>query len=379
MVFAWFALVLASTTPVDTATPATTASLRTVVLGIAARRDVADTHLADALSDVVLDVYAKDRARSAIGRDDIRRVLDLQADRATLGCDSDKCLAEIAQALDAKRIVTGSIDKLAGGYLVTLNELDATSFVAVARGQKQLPLDEALLVAGVRALAEDLLAQSPLGAAGGVVANAGSIDVVTDPRGASVEIGGIAMGKSPTRADNLAVGMQRVRLLRDDYDTVTVEVPVLPVGTTVVNAQMCIARALAQQNLAARRARWRSDDAWHQGIGWAKVGSGALLGAAGGLLALGGVAGAGGYAVVGGLVGAGLGAGVVAWGVIDLLNPPPPPEPEWELRRVVTVTPPSGEVRTVVLQQAPAHASPAHAEASTAAPTATAPTESAPH
>jgi hypothetical protein len=44
-----------------------------------------------------------------------------------------------------------------------------------------------------------------------------------------------------------------------------------------------------------------------------------------------------------GLVIGGVGAGVVAWGVIDLLNPLAPPVAEWELERKVTVTPPSGQ------------------------------------
>ena len=59
-------------------------------------------------------------------------------------------------------------------------------------------------------------------------------------------------------------------------------------------------------------------------------------------------AAAGGYGV------GALGGGLSVWGVVDLVNPPPPPVPEWEVERKVTVTPPAGtgEAKVQLLQPA---------------------------
>src|ERR1044071_8453666 len=114
----------------------------TVIMGIIARRGVEDPKLAAALSDVIQGVYAKDVRRKVIGRDDIARVLDLEAQKQSMGCDSDKCLAEIGQALDAQRIVTGSLDKIGDGYMVTMTEIDAKSLEPVGREQERVKADE---------------------------------------------------------------------------------------------------------------------------------------------------------------------------------------------------------------------------------------------
>jgi hypothetical protein len=123
---------------------------------------------------------------------------------------------------------------------------------------------------------------------------------------------------------------------------------------------MRILRALAEKNLEARRAAWREKDQWHTIGGWTKAGVGSVVAAGGALYGVGGLLqqqGGNGQALVGFGVG-GLGAGVLAWGVLDLLNPPPPPVPEWEVERKVVVKPPAGagEQRVQVLQPAVAPA-----------------------
>jgi PEGA domain len=329
--------------------------LRTVILGVSARRGMDDKQLAAALTDVVQGVYGTDASRTVIGRDDIMRVMELEADKQQLGCDSDKCLAEVGAALDAARLVTGSIDKLGDGYMVTLSEIDAKSLVAVGRVQARTSTDENQLVDTVTQLANDLMKKSSLQTATGlVVANAGSLEVSSDPRGAKVLLSGSEMGASPTKIDNLATGTQKLRLVRDDYEPVEVDVPIYPGGTTKVNAELRIIRPLAEKNLEMRQAAWREKNQWHTVGAWTKVGAGGVVGVLGGLW--------GGASLLGGNTGAGIlglgiggvGAGFLAWGVLDLLNPPPQPVPEWEMERKVTVTPPNGhgEQQVHVIQAA---------------------------
>jgi hypothetical protein len=325
--------------------------MRTVILGITARRGVDDPKLAAALTDVVQGVYATDVRRIVIGRDDITRVLQLEADKQSMGCDSDKCLAEVGQALDAQRIVSGSLDKIGDGYLVTLSEIDAKSLEGVGRAQDRAKLDENALVDVVTRLAKELVQQSGASTmAHGVVGNAGSVEIETDPRGAKITLGGTDMGVTPTKIDNLATGTQKLRLIRDDYEPVDVDVPIYPGGVTKVTAQLRILRAIAESNLAARQTAWRDDNQWHTVGEWTKVGAGVVVGGIGALW----LAGAAtqkvtankprdNIGIAGGLVVAGIGAALIAWGAVDFLNPPAPPVPEWEMERKVTVTPPSGQ------------------------------------
>src|SRR3990167_2473133 len=129
--------------------------LRTVVLGINARRGVDDKQLAQALTDVVQCIYAADPRRVVIGRDDIARVLDLEAQKQEAGCESDKCLAEIGAALDAKRIVTGSLDVIGSNYMVTMSEIDAKTLEPMARVQERTAKDENALVDAVTCLSSE--------------------------------------------------------------------------------------------------------------------------------------------------------------------------------------------------------------------------------
>jgi hypothetical protein len=347
----------------EPATPAKPADdrLRTVILGVQGRRGVDDKQLAAALTDVVQGIYAGDTRRIVIGRDDIMRVLDLEAEKQSLGCDSDKCLAEVGQALDAARIVTGSLDKLGDGYMVTMTEIDARSLEAIGRVQERVPIDENKLVDAVTRLAGELVKQASTMAAGSTVrgfASAGSLEIETDPRGAKIVLAGNELGQSPTKIDNLAAGTQRLRLVRDDYEPVEVDVPIYSGGTTKVTAEMRILRALAEQNLQVRQEKWRETNQWHTAGAWTKVGLGTLVAGAGTLYGAGNLGVTGGernlgQAVVGFALIGGAGAGILSWGILDLLTPPPPPVPEWEIERKVVVTPPKEQApqKVQVLQE----------------------------
>ena len=304
-------------------------------------------------------VFAGDSRRIVIGRDDLARVLDLEADKQLAGCDSDKCLAEVGSALDAQRIITGSLDKLGDGFLVTMSEIDAKSLEAMARVQERVPNDENKLFDAVTRLARELMqksAQAGASTSAHGFASAGSLQIETDPRGASVVLAGTSLGASPTKIDNLATGTQRLRLLREDYEPVEVDVPIYAGGTTKVTAQMRILRALAEQNYAVRQERWRDTNQWH-GVGaWTKAGIGTVVAGLGVLYGANQISngndGAGflGLALVGGG-----GAGIVAWGIVDMLNPPKAPVPEWEIERQNRRHTPKDQApeRVQVLQAAP--------------------------
>lgn len=329
--------------------------VRTVVMGIAARRGVDDPTLPQALSRVVLGEYAKDPTRVVIGPDDLSRALEWEASRQQAGCDDNACLAEVGAALDAARIVNGTLDAVGSVYLLSLSEIDARTLEPTGRVQEEVPKDEAKLLEATRRLAIEMLRKSSaslLNSGGAFVANAGSIEIASDPNGAQILVSNNVLGATPTKIDNVAAGRHVVRLTRTDYEPVEVEVPVHPGGVTRVKAELRIVRSLAEKNIEIRNMKWREADQNNTVFGWSKVAVGAVSAGAGLVIAVGGL-GDGGLAT--GVVVGAVGAGIIAWGATDLLNPPKRPVPEWEIERKVTVTPPKdkGEVEVKVLQEAP--------------------------
>ncbi len=358
-----FVTVLSAVVPASSA-HADDGRMRTVVMGIAARRGVDDKTLVAALSSVVLSTYAKDGLRLVIGPDDITRVLEWEASRQQAGCDDSACLAEVGAAMDAARIVNGTLDAVGNVYLLSLSEIDAKTLEPVGRVQREIEKTEAALLDATRELAAELVKKGGATLSGSVGAgpfsgNAGSIEISSDPNGAKILVSNAVVGETPTKIDNIRPGRHVVRLTRNDYESVEFEVPVHAGGTTRVNAELMLLRSIAEKNIEIRNARWRDEDQFNQIVGWSKVGVGALgavVGTAMFLPVLGGEGGDG-VGITGLAVGA-AGAGILAWGVIDLSNPPARPIPEWEIERKVTVTPPkdkgSAEVRVLQDGRAPA-------------------------
>lgn len=133
--------------------------LKTVVLGLEGRRGV-DEGLAEALTDIVQGVYSRQPDRVVLGRKDLERVLGFEETKQAVGCTDESCLSEIASALDADRLVSGSLDKIGSTYLFVLSELDARRLAPIGRTEHQLAVDEAGLVPAVRDATEAFLGRA---------------------------------------------------------------------------------------------------------------------------------------------------------------------------------------------------------------------------
>jgi hypothetical protein len=135
------------------------AKLKTVVLGLEGRRGV-DAGLAEALTDIVQGVYARQPDRVVLGRKDLERVLGFEETKQAVGCTDESCLSEIASALDADRLISGSLDKIGTTYLFVLTELDARRLQPIGRTEHQFAVEEAGLIPAVRDATEAFLAHA---------------------------------------------------------------------------------------------------------------------------------------------------------------------------------------------------------------------------
>lgn len=328
--------------------------VKTVVVGLSARRGV-DEGLALAISDVVQGVLSGDSTRLVLGREDIRRVLSFEEERAALGCDTASCLSEIASALDVDRMVTGSIDKVGSTYFVVITEIDARTVEPLARVQRRLPLDEDELVTGVQQMTAELLQESgraPVRADGTV----GSVLVSAEPKGARVFIAGEEKGVTPLRLDGLPPGTHKVTIAAVGFAPVEMEVPVYKDQVTEVGGRL----GDRPQPSAEEVQEYADESFWNTVFGWSKVGGSAAC-CAGGVPCFGYAGSAVAYAVAPnfttvasvacGATAAACALGICTWGVLDLLNPPEDPVSTAEATHRLTIAPPpgTGEVQTLEL------------------------------
>lgn len=88
-----------------------TASQTTLIVLPLARAPDVDTALADVVQSLLTAELARTPGLTVVSSADVTRLLDLEADRAALGCQSDggACTSEIAAALGATHSLTGSL------------------------------------------------------------------------------------------------------------------------------------------------------------------------------------------------------------------------------------------------------------------------------
>jgi hypothetical protein len=338
---------------------------KTVVLGFAAKRGV-DQELADALTEVILGPYSVARGSTVISRADLAKLVDLEAQKQAMGCDDGSCMSELAAALDANRVVSGTITKVGSAFLMVLNEYDAKEVKSLGRVQETVEGDEAKLVEVAQRLAEQLVGAAPTAAVGGITggatAAAGSIEIRTTPSSAEVFLAGEAKGMTPVRIDNLRVGNLPLKIIRKDYSTVETTVPVFAGKMTRVEGELRLDRELAEANHKVHLSRWEEEKTNHYIWLYTKAGVGVVMATAGTVSFVSSFRpnlpqGERQPLFVSGLIVGGIGYGLGLWAAADLALVPEEPVPEWDQERKLEIIPPKdveAEVVEVTLEASPA-------------------------
>lgn len=94
-----------------------------------------DKNSAALVTELVTTSLDKEQRFDVLSSGDVRRQLEVEANRATLGCDanSSSCLAEIAGAMGAQLVVYGKLGTLDDVVILTLNLFDSSQSRAVGR------------------------------------------------------------------------------------------------------------------------------------------------------------------------------------------------------------------------------------------------------
>jgi hypothetical protein len=93
-----------------------------------------DNNAAGLVTELVTTSLSHEPRFNVLASGDVRRQLELEANRAAIGCDEQaSCLAEIAGALGAKLVVYGKLETLDDLVVLTLNLFDSSASQAAGR------------------------------------------------------------------------------------------------------------------------------------------------------------------------------------------------------------------------------------------------------
>ena len=98
-----------------------------------------DKGKAQAVSAYLLDALQGRGVYQVLSPDDVKALLGFQAQRQLLGCNDDSaCLAQIAGFLGASRLLDGTLARIGGSILVSINLLDTGKAEAVVRVSRRV-------------------------------------------------------------------------------------------------------------------------------------------------------------------------------------------------------------------------------------------------
>ncbi|MDP2341027.1 MAG: hypothetical protein Q8O67_08720 [Deltaproteobacteria bacterium] len=150
-------------TPTPTPTPTTPTTEQQCTLAILDLEvgDAMALARARALSDVVTGEVAALSKCSVLSRSDIRGMLSFESEKQLMGCASDSCMAELAGALGADFLLTGTVSRIEGSLLLSLRMTDMKSLKVARRTTDSFAGDDADAIPFVAWLSRKLMTDDP--------------------------------------------------------------------------------------------------------------------------------------------------------------------------------------------------------------------------
>ncbi len=103
------------------------------------------------LDEVLMEALAQHKSLHVIGYSDIVALVEQEANRQVLGCESNvSCLAEVGGALGASLLLDASIGAVGKEYVLNVKLLDVTSVTVLGRASETVQGDESNMIGGLR-------------------------------------------------------------------------------------------------------------------------------------------------------------------------------------------------------------------------------------
>jgi hypothetical protein len=219
------------------------------------RLAVLDFTLAGSAHPDLARVLSDGAARGAEGSEyvivtqgEVAAVLGLDRLRQLLGCNDDRCMSETSRALDAERLLSGSLTILERTALLTVRLIDTREGRTLARASTSLlAATEKELVDAARRLSFEVITGKRLD-------TSGVIRIQVDRPGAVVTLDGKEIGQTPlTGSQRVLEGPHAVVVQKDGYVRWSTTVSVTAGGEVPVEAQLIPIKLLGEQ---ARSRLW---------------------------------------------------------------------------------------------------------------------------
>lgn len=173
-----------------------------------------EAETADAFSEAISSELAKSAYFSVVAKKEMETLIGLERQRQMMGCgeDSSACLAELAGALGARFVLSGSLARLGPSYQLSLQVMDTARAQAVGRSSR-MANDLAVLRKGLAYAVAEATGTPPPPAPSRILPlsllGAGGVALVTGGL-----VGMDALARERSLRDELTLGEENVGTLR---------------------------------------------------------------------------------------------------------------------------------------------------------------------
>ncbi len=188
--------------------------------------------LSEALTTVLnADLGGRDGLR-AISRNEVKSVIEHQAEAQLTGCASVNCAADLAKLLDAELVVAGSVDVIEDAHVLSVSLIDPAVPMVLTREQIAWRDDPDEMIAAIRPVVDRLLAGS------GASALSGTLEVFAQG-GTTIVVDGKEVGRTPLDLPlTLGVGIHRLLLTQGGFESQTHDAAVANGENTILRAEL---------------------------------------------------------------------------------------------------------------------------------------------
>jgi len=255
--------------PARRAATSDSGKLKVAVMELTMPADVR-RELAATVNGTVAETLDKLGAFSAISSREVAQMLELEANKQLMGCDTGSCLADIGGALGADYLVTGTLNVSGGTYTVQLQLTNISQSRVDGRASREYSGNEAGLMEEVRIATRALVRNV-------MVDRSGFLALGVSEEGATVKVDDAVVGVSPLPGPlSMAGGPHALTVEKEGFVRFQQDLMIKPNETVDVTATLMPSAEFARA-ARSKAGFWRL-------LSWTAIGVGVVgIGGGGGL------------------------------------------------------------------------------------------------
>jgi hypothetical protein len=224
--------------------------------------------LAATVNGTVAENLDKLGAFSAISSREVAQMLELEANKQLMGCDTGSCLADIGGALGADFLVTGTLNVSGGVYTVQLQLTNISQSRVDGRASREYSGNEAGLMDEVRTATRALVRNV-------MVDRSGFLGLSVSEEGATVKVDDAVVGVTPLAGPlSMAGGPHTLTVEKEGFVRFQQDLMIQANETVAVSAELAPSADFARA-ARAKAGFWRTLSWTAIGVGVVGLGGGA--------------------------------------------------------------------------------------------------------